>query len=325
MRIPSQLGRLSSAAATLVILAGCSGGGAQSSGSTFTLPASGLLGDRYPLGAVTKSGVYVSTYNPSQTNLYAIPDSKNVAPTCSIATHYVQGIGVDSAGTLFVPQIGPTAVTTYSKGTCTPAALTLSVPSGSPFDIAFSSAGTVYLVIFRGKFGPPGFISVYPKGASTSTATLSDPAAYYVRGVAVDKAGDVFLAFECSSCGSSSIIEFKKGKMPGTILKLTGLTYVTGLEFDASQNLLAMDTGSGLVEVFAPPYKGAPRSTFPAGGFPLFGKLDRVNRNLYVSDYSNGTVDVYTYPSGTFEYSISNGLIQANYVEGVAVDPSSKN
>ncbi|MEO6989945.1 MAG: hypothetical protein ABI346_05890 [Candidatus Baltobacteraceae bacterium] len=36
---------------------------------------------------------------------------------------------------------------------------------------------------------------------------------------------------------------------------------------------------------------------------------------------TNGAVDVYKYPSGTYQYNVTNGLSSANNVEGVAVDP----
>ena len=341
---------LPGAAAMFVLVAGCSGNGAQPRDGnapasaqergiaragrpaipammarTGTLvPGSELMfGDPNPSDArVAKSNVYASEFNPSVTNRYALPDSTNVAPKCSIATNSVNGLGVDVAGTLWVPQGTVNLVTTYAKGTCRAAALTLNEPNGQPADIAFSAAGTVYVSDIFGPGNAPGLISVYAKGASAPSSTLTDPSIEEADGVAVDKAGDVFLSTYHASSGTSTVVEFKKGKMPGRTLALSGFSQGIGLEFDAAQNLIAVDYSAGLVESFAPPYAGAPFATFPTKGSSLFGKLDRANKNLYVSDSTNGAIDVYAYPTGTYEYSISNGLTQANFVEGVAVDPS---
>ena len=55
----------------------------------------------------------------------------------------------------------------------------------------------------------------------------------------------------------------------------------------------------------------------------MLAKLDAANKNLYVSDRTNGTVDVYSYPAGKYEYSISNGLSASDDPTGVAGDPAS--
>lgn len=85
-----------------------------------------------------------------------------------------------------------------------------------------------------------------------------------------------------------------------------------------------IDPGSRLAEIFAPPYKGAPGATVSLRGSSEFGKLDAKNKNLYVSNFSSGTVDVFAYPAGRYEYSVSNGL-QADALQGVAVFPRTKN
>ena len=87
---------------------------------------------------------------------------------------------------------------------------------------------------------------------------------------------------------------------------------------------MVIDPGSRQAEIFAPPYKSAPKSAFALRGSSEFGKVDATNTNSYASNFSSGTVDVFPYPAGAYEYSISNG-VQADGVWGVAVYPASKN
>ena len=133
-------------------------------------------------------------------------------------------------------------------------------------------------------------------------------------GVAVDGAGNVFE----SGAPTANIAEYPKGHQTGNkILGVTGLLSPEGLEFDVKGNLIVFDLFAGIL-IYAPPYKGAPTHTITPKGKPVYGKLDKANRNLYVSNNSNGSADAYAYPSGNFEYSITNGLSASKGVEGIA-------
>jgi hypothetical protein len=322
MHTPIRLGYLLTAASLLAALTGCSGGAS----AVNVPPGSGLAGSAVRLAGpdlldtlVVTSGVYIALAN--QTNLYALPDPKNIAPKCTFPTANAKGIAVDAAGTLWVPSSAALNVTTYKKGTCKQAALTLNEPNGSPNAVAFSNTGTVYVADIVGTGGSNGVISVYPKGASSPSSTLSNPEMIEIRGVAVDKAGDVFASGVKEQ--GSIVVEFKNGKMPGKLLRLqTGIA--DGMEVDKNQNLLVVDPGARLVEAFPPPYSGPAAFTIPTKGSSEFGHLDAANKNIYVSNFSSGTVDVFKYPSGLYKYSISNGVVQDG-VWGVAVMPAFTN
>lgn len=268
------------------------------------------------------SVLYAAEFNPSQTNLYALPDHKNSAPKCSIATQYVNDIGVDATGTLWVPQGGIDQVTTYSRGTCSQSSAILNEPYGQPADIAFGAGGTNYVSDIFNKNGGAGLVSVYPKGASAPASTLTDPGIEEADGIAIDRAGDVFVSTYHASTSSSTVVEFKKGKMPGRTLHLTGETEADGLTFDAHQNLIVADYHQVEIEVYAPPYSGRPVATFPVKGSPSYLKLDSSETSLYVSNSATGSVDVFAYPSGAFRYTVTNGLSQPAFVDGVAVEPT---
>ena len=270
--------------------------------------------------AALTNGVYVSM--AQQVNLYALPDSTNLPPTCTFATNFSKGMAVDSVGRLWVTNTGSRQVTTYRKGTCHRTALTLNEPNGVPFDVAISRNGTVYVADIVDSAGNHGVVSVYKKGATTPSSTLTDDGMTTARAVAIDKLGNVFVSC-VKERQSACIIEFANGQMPGKYLDVQ-VGIAAGLEFDTQQNLLVDDPGAREIKSFAPPYQGARTTAFPLRGSSDFGKLDAANQNFYASNFSQGRVDVFSYPSGTYEYSISNGLIQSNAVIGIAVDPGSK-
>lgn len=355
MRISFKLGCVLGGSAALTILAGCSGGGgvamggqiastrvagqsishaarwsapvsAVPSGYHFVAPDAALMfGDPNPTNEKRKkSAVFAAEFTPGQVNLYALPDTKNVAPKCALTAVAVNGIGTDAKGTLYVPSGSFQRITTYAKGTCTATPVTLFETNGQPSDIAFGSDGTIYVADISSPRGP-GLISVYKKGATSPSFTLTDPSiGSFAPGIAIDSSNDVFLSYRNTS-GRQGFLEFKDGKMPGTVLRLSGASFVIGLTFDDVQNLVAIDYKGGAVLTYAPPYNGAPSKFFVTKGSSAYAKLDTGNKNLYVADFANGSIDVYTYPAGTYEYSITNGLTQSDMVQGVAVEPSDNN
>lgn len=60
------------------------------------------------------------------------------------------------------------------------------------------------------------------------------------------------------------------------------------------------------------------------GATCLYSALDASNTNLYVSDQTKNSVDVYAYATGKFKYRITSGFSRSGSVSGVAVDPPSK-
>jgi hypothetical protein len=49
----------------------------------------------------------------------------------------------------------------------------------------------------------------------------------------------------------------------------------------------------------------------------LFGSLNKRNTNIQITDYANGAVDVYAYPSFAYLYSYSKGFMPGYSVEGI--------
>ncbi|MEO6989946.1 MAG: hypothetical protein ABI346_05895 [Candidatus Baltobacteraceae bacterium] len=192
---------------------------------------------------------------------YPASDKKNVKPRCTVPTTGVNGIGMDAAGTLWVPQPGSGTVAnkvlTFLPG-CKLQSLALTNTTGQPSDIAFDSTKTAFVVDIVGTPSTsPGLIDVYPAGHTTPTRQLKNSLIFHALGIAIDKRNNVHLAFtDASSVGH--VVKFAKGKGTGTLLNLTGLALPIGLEFDGSQNLIVTDLGAGAELIYAPPYSRRP-------------------------------------------------------------------
>jgi len=377
MLISTRLGRIVSGAATLALLAGCSGGGApgtmpaasqgaagQSIARSFANPHFKLIDALHGnLGtpsnalrfvnpdpfdpAAPKIGLYAAQYGSGttglggSTSLYAVPDTKNVKPVCSSTTvTAINGIGVDATGTLWVPGSTPANISnptnnvyTYAKNTCTQGKTTFTETNGQASDIAFTTTGTTYVIDILNAKLTQGLISVYPKGKVKPTSTLALPgistfngsSGGLALGIATDSKNNVYASYD-NTAGGTDITVFAGGKGKGKVLQSSSTVTYIGLAFDDKENLIAANASGAAIDIFKPPYTGKPTTIATQGSsVPVDLKVDATNTNLYVGDVSNGTIDVYKYPSGTYEYSISNGLVSSNNVEGVATDPSDNN
>ena len=234
----------------------------------------------------------------------------NPSPIGVIATGVNQpyGIYVDRAGKLYVGNGGTNTVTEYPAGHTAPSVtLALALKYGAT-DLIVGNDGMLYVAGFS-----DGQVLEYPKGSSKPSLTLTVP---YPNGLALDTQNNLYVAGMDGS--GAGIVKFAPGSTKGTNLGIA-LAGSGGLAFDAQGNLLAVNAGgqTGEIDVFAP---GAtqPTRTIPAG-IPDFIALDRSTKHLYVSDVSNGVVDVFDYASGIQTGTVSTG-IQGPI--GVALSPA---
>jgi hypothetical protein len=388
MLISSRSCRAATGAATLALLAACSGGGASGpSGATF--PAAGPGSESQSIAGgnlwqtahfkrsdavggqtaaastalrfddpesfdstAPKTGVYAVNYGNEggnqlggYFNLYKLPASSKSAPVCAKGgwgeVADINGIGVDANGTLWVPGLDPKdstngIVLSYAKNTCRKDEVALADATGEPDDIAFASDGTKYVMdIVNFPKMTNGQIEVYPKGTTAPAFRLKLPGELVGTGssqglglgVATDRRNDVYATYVNTNNGTD-ISTFAGGKGPGKILQNANGTFYEGMTFDNEGNLVvaASTGGVGAIDIFAPPFTGSP-ATFAAQGSPIGVALDPANAKLYVGDATNNTIDVYTYPTGKYEYSIAVTTVAppGAVVEGVAVDPSGNN
>jgi hypothetical protein len=263
------------------------------------------------------SGLYVGQFYPTSIGEYGVPDAKNNGPKCLVSSvSGTNGFGVNAHHDLYDPDAGSGQLIVFGPK-CGAALSKVAIPSGNSnqaTDAAFNENSKAAYVDTIGD----GVLPIKYGAASFGTA-LTCAMVVQSFGVAVDGKGNVFQSGRTSS-NANVIVEWKAGAGSCKTLGVTGLGYVTGIAFDSKYNLIVMDLDNGIL-IFKPPYSGAPTRTITPKGGPLYGKLDALDVNLYVSDLTNGSADVFTYATGAYKYSITNGLIAGNSVDGIGIDP----
>jgi hypothetical protein len=260
--------------------------------------------------------VAVAQFGATEVLWYSKNDRKNRVPASCEPASSTNGIGVDAAGNLWVPD-GKANTTTEYGPNCGAAKLTIPDPTGEPAAIGFDRKGAIYIMNINDTSGPPT-VNVYD-ASGTLSRTLGDPSFSVLVGVAADGKGNVFVSNLQNNAGY--VVEFPKGKMPGTVLSGVRLGFPGAPAFDKVNNLIIADWGALTIDVFAPPYSAAP-STSQLKGSSIWCPLSRNEKQILCGDADFGAVDVYAYPGGTYLYSYTSGLSQNALVTGVAPSPA---
>ena len=336
MRFPTSLASACCTAAAIAILAGCSNSGVQSqSGSSpaglvsgmhqsvhhyqfvsavSSVPKSKLANVHYHIhlkyvspNTFIKGGLYVGQFAATSINEYGLPNKHNKAPRCTDGpSSAVNGLGFDPATrTLWDPDGGSRSLIPFSAN-CGGEGTAIAETNGQPSDIAVDG-NTLYVAD-----NSLNTIDIYTNG--NYTGALSNAAC---SGGGFGDAVDQHNVFQ--ACTVGVIVEYANGSGSGTALSPSGLAAPIGMSFDNHHNLIVIDLVNGIL-VYAPPYSGAPSSTGTVAGESVYGGINAANTDLYVADVTNGSADVYSYPSLAYEYSITNGISSANTPEGIAVD-----
>lgn len=138
----------------------------------------------------------------------------------------------------------------------------------------------------------------YRRGHDVRLATCSidgDP-----KGVAVDKKGDVFVAYTFASGGGGGIIELNPGlsNCSETVLGVS-LNTPGGMALDRNNNIVVCEEGDSAVAIVDPPYSQIAGYLGSGYALPTDVKIDKANTLAYVTDYENQQVLVLDYPSGS--------------------------
>ncbi len=163
---------------------------------------------------------------------------------------------------------------------------------------------------------------MFANGAANPTSTLADANLPYIFWLATDSKDDLFVD-GLNSGNLAEVDEFKAGSTSPTVLPITG-TYPGGLAFDAHDNLIFDDQGSGssgTISTYAPPYTGAPASSFGySGDIVNIALTNAKTPTLWGSNSNAGQ-----------EYSLAGSLLDSTSSEylnlpvGIAVSPAAKN
>jgi hypothetical protein len=207
------------------------------------------------------------------------------------------GVWVDKKGDVYVANVVDNVVEFKNGGTtptCTYTGAT------DPINVTTDAKGDVFVVDFEG-----GYVDEYAQCKNTIEKQF---AAEDVEGAAVDKKGDLFVAY-----GGDALEEFKGGSTTGTPLGAT-VGSSAGLILDKKGNLIA-DDQEGDILVVAPPYSS---SEVLVSGLsdPFHCALNKSENLLFNANAGSGTVTVYSYPSGSLTQTVSSGE-----AEGVGESP----
>ena len=179
----------------------------------------------------------------------------------------------------------------------------------------FDSSGNLLLTTMIYGVGQGPAIVFQPSPETTLNVTAGGAGLNLPQGLALDAAGDVFVA----DTGNNRVVEVPAGGAVPTLLG-AGLNQPSSVAVDGAGNLYISDTGNSRV-VMVPDEKGALNSAdmstvsisglVSPSGLAIDGSGD-----LYVADASNGNV-VEIPAGGGASISVASGL---NSPQGVAVD-----
>jgi serine/threonine protein kinase, bacterial len=188
------------------------------------------------------------------------------------------GVAVDTAGNVYVADMGNDQVLRFAPGapTATPLPFT---GLKNPRDVAVDTAGNTYVADTSNDR-----VLRLAAGALAATplpfAGLNDP-----RGVAVDAAGNVYVADR----DNNRVLRLAAGARAATPLPFAGLNDPRGVAVDTAGNVYVTDTGNNRVLRLA---AGAPAATplpFTSLNDPQGVAVDTAG-NVYVTDRGNAGV-----------------------------------
>lgn len=264
--------------------------------------------------------VYASSYNGGFINIYPQKGS-NQAPIGQITNGLLspQGMDVDAHHRLWVANTNANTVVGFRPGATSPFTI-LKDTNYYPIEVAVDSHGTVYASNAESTTGPPGNVTVWAKGHTKPTATLTYPNFLIVLGVGVDAADNVYVSYIPTS-GPPAMVEFPAGSQTGQPLPIQNANEGE-MTFDSSGNLV-METLNNTLGVWAPPYTSGPARTIPAfGNEPTLNKPEHKVWLAY-ANFSDPYIMEYNYATGQLLDIVTNGWSSNGVPYGVALDPPS--
>jgi uncharacterized delta-60 repeat protein len=320
--------------------------------------------DNYTIRKVTPGGVV--------TTLAGLAGSSGSADGTGSAArfNYPYGVAADSAGNVYVADSDNHTIRKVTPGGVVTTLAGLAGSSGSadgtasaarfyePCGVAADSAGNVYVADWSNhtirKVTPGGVVTTLAGlagGQGSADGTASAAQFYYPSGLALDSAGNLYVA----DYGNSTIRKVTPGGVVTTLAGLAGsqgsadgtgsaarFNYPSSVAVDSAGNVYVADeenytirkvTPAGVVTTVAG-LAGSPGSADGTGSAARFGMPEGVGvdsaGNVYVTDFNNHTIRKVT-PGGVVttvaglagSSGSADGTASAarfNYPEGVAVD-----
>jgi len=353
MRIPRSIGIAVGVAASVALLAGCSGSGSSSvapttlgggSGSQSvvrnhvpTILPSAVLNMIHPGAPYTGKSwaspntggalVYACGYFANACNWYH--NGHNVQAGVISGLVNPQGVGVDSSGAVWIANTGASNVPWYAPGSTTLIA-TLDDTGWYPVDVAIAKDGTVYVAnIFSTSF-TAGNVEIYAPGSLTPTGSISDPNFFQVISVAVDENHLVVVCYNASAGGGACDM-FPHGKGSG-INVISGLAFAGGVGFDRAESIVANDQLGPTTGTWETDDNGVTFghcNTMTQSGDPLMLNFNPAGDDLFIANAANGNVTEQKFRDctgkGALEFTYSAGWSASNPPYGVVETPGEIN
>jgi hypothetical protein len=267
--------------------------------------------------AAGRAHLAVAQFGGSSVLWFNLNNKKNKPPIDCEPASSTNGIAIDRAGNLWVPN-GRANTTTEYGPSCGNPKLTIADSTGEPADVGFAGKNRVYILNLNNVSGAPT-VQFYNSTNGKQLGTLSDPSFHDLFGIGTDQLGNIFVS-NLTTSNVGTVVEFPHGKMPGSQLSGVSLGLPGAPTFDRANNLIITDWLRETIDAFAPPYTGSP-STSPLMGSSIWCKLNHKQSHLYCGDADNGSIDVYAYPGSSYDYSYTAALSPSALVTGVAPAP----
>ena len=264
--------------------------------------------------AAVRAGVFVTEANGASDGVvfgFRERNKTDGPPVCSIGNqNFDQSqIAADATGNLYLPNIETSVIGVYSPN-CGQLVRGITDPYGAPVDVA----------VRFGKIYAAGGTTVAVCSSSGCSSSLTDPSIRQLETTAVDSSENVWASYYDHS-GAIRLAVWPHGTMPARVVSGYVNQNTPGdLIFDRNDTLVSIQTLFTHAYVYRCNAKTASctnTATHDLHGGSLYGSLNARNTNLQISDYSNGAVDVYAYPSFVYEYSYSRGFMPNYSVQGI--------
>jgi hypothetical protein len=319
------------AASVVALAAGCSGtstttalpGASQSLARTHQLDRSGVeprslqnihCGSVAPVARPAGAGLKELAVTDFGTGAAELLNKKYVETgTITDGLNGPDGDFIDGKGNLYIANYAGLNIQEYAPGGTSPSA-TYSSGLTDPIDVTTDTKGNVYVDDYSADV-----VVEFAQGSNSPAETCSTGLGN--EGVAVDTAGDVFVAGN-NSGGTGNIVEFKKG-LKGCKATTLGATleFAGGLQVDKKGDLVACDQDQG-VDIIPKPYTSV-SSTITGAADTFHVALTSNNKTIYIADASTGDVLVDKFPSGT-PITTLQGAQGISIAAGVATYPFQK-
>ncbi|MEJ0048730.1 MAG: hypothetical protein WDN04_23430 [Rhodospirillales bacterium] len=265
--------------------------------------------------------VYAALTSRGVVNVYRDKDTRPKHPifTFGLDPGTESSLVVDQKGNLFLADPFSTWVYEYAPGASAP---TKSFPtSQTPFNIALF--GNTLYVFQSMPSGGGASIAIYGHGSTSPTRSLSNPAIVFPQGMAVDGAGNVFVAYGGATLGKYGVGEFAAGRMPMKRIKIPHSIFPVALGIDPSGNLLVDGAGNqaGQSTLFIfPPGQIVPSGSLAMPSLYQFS-FTADGTSMYVGDVGDRSFRKYSYPSGTLIYRKKDQDARWGF-SGIAASPA---